>query len=173
MSVSGARSFLSHAPEAYVCPFCGLVNSDVSDPKNRCELEDLVYHDEGLMVFMAVDGFGPHEGHAMISPTEHYETLYEIPDHIMQRIGLMTRQVAIAMKDAWSPEGVSTRQHNEPAGNQHVWHYHLHVFPRYHDDMLYRQLRHPVDPEVRATKARELAAVLDAQPSRLTTESAN
>jgi histidine triad (HIT) family protein len=158
---------VSHAPEGYVCPFCGLVAGDVSDPGNRCELEDLVYHDEDLVVFIAVDGFGAHEGHVMISPARHYETLYELPDGVLQRIGLMARQVALAMKAAWAPEGVSTRQHNEPAGNQHVWHYHLHVFPRWHEDMLYRQLRHPVDPAVRAAKARELAAVLDAGPTRL------
>ncbi len=157
----------SHAPEGYVCPFCGLAVDDVSDPGNRCELEDLVYRDEDLMVYIAVDGFGDHEGHAMISPTGHYETLYELPDRVLQRIALMTRQVALAMRQAWSPDGVSTRQHNEPAGNQHVWHYHLHVFPRFEGDQLYRQLRHPVDPAVRAVKARQLAAVLDAGPTRL------
>ncbi|MFC7401175.1 HIT family protein [Citricoccus sp. GCM10030269] len=156
----------SHAPEGYHCPFCGLVAGDVSAPDNRCELQDVVYQDEDLIVFIAADGFGPYEGHAMISPAEHYETLYVLPDRILQRIALMTRQVALAMKTAWSPEGTSTRQHNEPAGNQHVWHYHLHVFPRWSDDMLYRQLRHPVDPAVRAVKARELAAALDAGPSR-------
>jgi histidine triad (HIT) family protein len=64
------------------------------------------------------------------------------------------------MKRAWGPEGISTRQHNEPAGNQHVWHYHLHVFPRWNDDMLYRQMRHAVEPDVRALKARELATTL-------------
>ncbi|MEO9247520.1 HIT family protein [Citricoccus nitrophenolicus] len=157
----------SHAPEGYVCPFCGLAADDVSAPDNRCELEDLVYRDEDVMVFIAVDGFGDHEGHAMISPTGHYETLYDLPDRVLQRIGLMARQVALAQKEAWGPEGVSTRQHNEPAGNQHVWHYHLHVFPRWHGDQLYRHLRHPVAPEVRAAKARELAAVLDAAPTRL------
>ena len=86
---------------------------------------------------------------------------------MLQRIALMAQQVALAMKRAWAPEGVSTRQHNEPAGNQHVWHYHLHVFPRFEGDMLYRQLRHPVAPEVRAGKARELAAALDPAPTRL------
>lgn len=153
-------SFPSHAPEGYVCPFCGLVEGDVSDPGNRCELTDLVHQDEDVIVFMACDGFGPHEGHAMISPARHYETLYDLPDAVLQKIALMARHVAVAMKAAWAPEGVSTRQHNEPAGNQHVWHYHLHIFPRWPDDMLYRQLRHPVDPEVRAAKARELRPAL-------------
>lgn len=45
--------------------------------------------------------------------------------------------MAIAFKRVYGCDGVSTRQHNEPAGNQEVWHYHLHVFPRYVDDDLY------------------------------------
>ena len=118
-------------------------------------------------MLIAVDGFGDHEGHAMVCPAEHYENLYDLPPRVLQRIALMAQQVALAMKRAWAPDGVSTRQHNEPAGNQHVWHYHLHVFPRFEGDMLYRQLRHPVAPEVRARKARELAAALDPAPTRL------
>ncbi|MCT2007681.1 HIT family protein [Micrococcus lylae] len=157
----------SQAPEGYVCPFCGLVAGDCSDPGNRCELEDVVYQDEDLVVLIACDGFGDHEGHAMIIPAQHYENLYEMPDRVLQRTALMARQVALAIKRAWNSEGTSTRQHNEKAGNQHVWHYHLHVFPRYSGDMLYRQLRHAVDPAVRAVKAKELAAALDVGPTRL------
>ncbi len=164
---TGAAARVSHAPEGYACPFCGLVAGDCSDPGNRCEVGDTVYQDEDLIVLIACDGFGDHEGHAMVCPSEHYENLYELPDRVLQRIALMARQVALAMKAAWSPDGISTRQHNEPAGNQHVWHYHLHVFPRYDGDMLYRQRRHGVEPHVRVTKARELAAALDAAPTRL------
>lgn len=47
-------------------------------------------------------------------------------------------QVAIAMRTAYGADGVSTRQHNEPAGTQHVWHHHVHVFPRYEGDDFYR-----------------------------------
>jgi histidine triad (HIT) family protein len=41
------------------------------------------------------------------------------------------------MKALYNCDGTSTRQHNEPDGNQDVWHYHVHVFPRYADDNLY------------------------------------
>ncbi|MDY6055200.1 HIT family protein [Micrococcus sp.] len=158
---------VSHAPEGYVCPFCGLVAGDVSDPGNRCELTDTVHQDEDVIVLIAADGFGEHEGHAMVCPAEHHENLYTMPDRVLQRIALTARQVALAMKAAWAPDGVSTRQHNEPAGNQHVWHYHLHVFPRYEQDLLYGQRRHAVDPAVRAQRARELAAALDMGPTRI------
>lgn len=152
---------LSHAPAGYVCPFCGLVNGDVADPNNRCELSDVIYQDEDLIVFSAADGFGPHAGHVMICPAEHYEALYQLPDRVLMRIGLMAREVALAMKRAWNPEGVSTRQHNEPSGNQHVWHYHLHVFPRYDGDMLYRHLRQPMAIEHRTRIAQDMKATLN------------
>lgn len=150
----------SHAPAGYVCPFCQLAAGNTSDPGNRCELSDLVYQDEDLLVFIACDGFGPHPGHAMITPVAHREALYDLEDELLAKIGVMSRQVALAMKLAWQPEGTSVRQHNEPAGNQHVWHYHLHVFPRYGDDMLYRQIRHPLDVEFRAQRAQELKSAL-------------
>jgi len=41
------------------------------------------------------------------------------------------------MRVSYSCDGISTRQHNEPFGNQDVWHYHVHVFPRYENDNLY------------------------------------
>lgn len=53
---------------------------------------------------------------------------------------------------------ISTRQHNGPAGNQDVWHYHLHVFPRYSNDGLYtaQKLRYTTEERI------ELAASLRA-----------
>lgn len=53
-------------------------------------------------------------------------------------------------------DGVSSRQHNEPCGNQDVWHYHLHVFPRYKDDNLYLTNRELSKPEERIEYADRL-----------------
>lgn len=150
----------SHAPTGYACPFCELVASTDFSPGNLCAPSDLFYRDEQVSVLIACDGFGDHEGHAMIVPTAHHEALYDLPDDVNAAIAVMSRLVALAMKVAWDPQGTSVRQHNEPAGNQHVWHYHLHVFPRWEDDALYRQLRHRVPVPVRARKARELGAAL-------------
>lgn len=157
----GAPLWDSHEPEGYVCPFCQLTAGNTDDPANRCELSDMVYQDEDLLVFIACDGFGPHAGHAMITPAAHRETLYDLEDELLAKISIFSRHVSLAIKRAWNPPGTSVRQHNEPAGNQHVWHYHLHVFPRYGDDMLYRQIRHPLEVEFRAQKAVELKAALD------------
>ncbi|GAA4381407.1 HIT family protein [Paeniglutamicibacter cryotolerans] len=154
--------FTSHAPAGYSCPFCELLAGGPLSEGNLCAPTDLVHSDELVAVIMACDGFGPYGGHAMVIPRAHHESLYGLPDDVATAIMLATRATAVAMKRAWNPEGTSTRQHNEPAGNQHVWHYHQHVFPRYGDDNLYRHLRHRVPVEVRAAKANELRAALRA-----------
>jgi histidine triad (HIT) family protein len=150
----------SHAPQDYLCPFCELLAGGDLSPGNRCVPSDLIYRTEAVAVIMACDGFGPYGGHAMVIPADHHEALYDLPDEVAAQIMLETRRIALAMKLAWNPEGTSTRQHNEPAGNQHVWHYHQHVFPRFPDDNLYGHLRHGVPPAERAQKAAQLRAAL-------------
>ncbi len=150
----------SHAPPGYRCPFCELLRAGELSEGNLCVASDLIYRTEQVAVIMACDGFGPHGGHAMVIPVEHHEALYDLPDDVAFRIMLETKRIALAMKQAWNPEGTSTRQHNEPAGNQHVWHYHQHVFPRFSGDNLYGRLRHRVSIEERAEKAAQLRAAL-------------
>lgn len=53
------------------------------------------------------------------------------------------------------------RQHNEPAGNQDVWHYHLHVFPRFVNDKLYKSDRENTKPEERLEYAQKLRHYLN------------
>ena len=65
-----------------------------------------------------------------------------------------------------SSDGTSTRQHNEPAGNQDVWHYHVHLFPRYEGDALYASGRALMPVQDRARYAARLRAQLgDWQPT--------
>jgi histidine triad (HIT) family protein len=60
------------------------------------------------------------------------------------------------MKKVYTCDGVSTRQHNEPAGNQDVWHYHLHVTPRYENDNFYSTQRQLMVSSERAKHAEAL-----------------
>ena len=65
-------------------------------------------------------------------------TLYDIDEKHLEVIHNFSKKVAVAFKKVYKSDGTSVRQHNEPAGNQDVWHYHLHVFPRYENDRLYQ-----------------------------------
>ncbi len=73
-------------------------------------------------------------GNIIIVPNQHFEHIYDLPTRYAHCIQDTAKEVAIAFKEVYKCDGVSTRQHNEPAGGQDVWHYHLHVFPRYEGD---------------------------------------
>jgi histidine triad (HIT) family protein len=99
----------------------------------------------------------------LVVPNLHYENLYDLSIEVATHIHELSRDVALAMKRAYGCEGTSTRQHDEPAGNQEVWHYHLHVFPRYPRDELYFTRKSRIEEAERAAYA---ARLRDALPSR-------
>jgi len=60
--------------------------------------------------------------------------MYALPDEYGHRIFEVAKMISIAMKKAYKCDGITTRQNNGPAGNQHAFHYHFHIFPGYIDD---------------------------------------
>jgi diadenosine tetraphosphate (Ap4A) HIT family hydrolase len=98
-----------------------------------------------------------------VVPNEHVENLYSLEPPLLGQIYEVVRRVAVALREAYRCEGVSTRQHNEPASHQEVWHFHCHVFPRYAGDGLYeRSNEHRwTTPEERAPYAEKLRAWLE------------
>jgi histidine triad (HIT) family protein len=98
---------------------------------------DIVYRDEVVTAFVSSHQFPNNAGNVLVIPNQHFENLYELPVALAADLHRVVRAVALAHKAAFACDGVSIRQHNEPAGNQDVWHYHIHVTPRYRDDGLY------------------------------------
>lgn len=125
----------NHAPADYVCPLCQIVRGEATDKGSQ--EEDVIYRDDAATAFVAGKWWRSNPGHVIIVPNQHFENLYDLPAEIGHAIFDVSRRAAMALKKAYGCAGVSTRQHNEPAGNQDVWHYHLHVFPRYEGDNLY------------------------------------
>ena len=99
-------------------------------------------------------------GNCLVVPRSHYENVFDIPDKLGGDFFRATRRLAHAMRDAFGCEGISTRQHNGPAGDQDVWHFHLHVFPRYPDDGLRAGQKIPYTPGERIEVAASLRAAL-------------
>lgn len=89
-------------------------------------------------------------------PNKHFENIFELPAVIAAEIHRIAQLIAFAMKDTYNCDGISTRQHNEPAGNQDVWHYHLHVYPRYNGDNLYMTKGEYTEPNERPFYAEKL-----------------
>lgn len=125
---------MNHEPAGYDCPFCRLVRGE----EGRWNLQDdVVWRDERTTAFVAPKWWPGNEGHAIVIPNAHVENLYAIDDELLGAVYATVRRTAIALRDAYLCSGTSTRQHNEPAGYQDVWHLHVHVFPRYDGDGLY------------------------------------
>ncbi|GEM_PF-158352 len=157
---AAAPAAYRHAPEDYVCPFCLLI-AGIEDTRRVLSVAtDVVYRDAEVTVLVSSHQYPNNPGHVLVIPNRHYENLYELPDALGGSIHAAARAVALAMKTAYGCDGVSTRQHNEPAGYQDVWHYHLHVFPRYPGDELYSSRSRLMDPADRAAYARRLRAHL-------------
>lgn len=145
----------SHKPKGYECPFCRVV-SGIERPNKGTKQKDIVFQNEYVTAFVASKWWPNNKGHVLVIPNNHFENIYELTPLIAGEIHRVTQFIAYAMKSQYDCEGISTRQHNEPAGNQDVWHYHLHVYPRYENDNLYLTKGSQTNPEERNEYAEKL-----------------
>lgn len=152
----------SRAPQDYRCPICRPLNGDTGEG-TMIRPGDIVYRDEHVTAVINSFSMGQNKGNVIVVPNHHYENIYVLPEALGGHIMSIARKIAVAMKAAYSCDGVTLRQNNEPAGDQHAFHFHLHVTPRYNDDG-YNSVQ-PADkqfaePEERAAYAAKLKAAL-------------
>jgi histidine triad (HIT) family protein len=152
----------SHEPPGYDCPFCAVIAGQDYPP--WVLQQDVVLRAERATAWINGRWWQNNPGHVVVVPNDHVENLYTLTGRGASEIHEMARQVALAMKVAYRCDGISTRQHNEPAGYQEVWHFHLHVFPRFAGDDLYGSPYWHPRPEERLPYAQRLRAALQAVP---------
>jgi histidine triad (HIT) family protein len=151
-----------HAPPGYDCPFCAVVRGEESPPWTF--RDDVVWRDGSCTAWVNRRWWANNPGNVVLVPNRHVENVYELDRELAADIHEAARRIALAMKAAYGCGGVSTRQHNEPAGDQEVWHYHLHVFPRWEGDDLYGSQHRLTTAEERRPYAEHLRTALEAAP---------
>ncbi len=119
---------------------------------------DIIHQNGQVTAFIAIRRWPNNVGHVLIIPNAHFENIYDLPIGISTEIHKIAKAIVLAMKDAYSCDGVMLRQHNEPAGEQRIWHYHLHVIPRYENDNLHLSQKEPFPVNERAEYALRLSA---------------
>jgi len=125
----------NHEPQNYVCPQCRIARSNETEKGGQ---EDrLIFKNDFVAVCIGGKWWRSNPGHVIVFPIQHIENIYDIPEEIGHKVFDFLKLAAVALKDTYGCDGTSVRQHNEPAGDQHVWHYHSHIFPRYEGDDLY------------------------------------
>jgi len=101
--------------------------------------EAVVFRDEHTVALVSGKWWRAGPGHLLVIPATHVENLYDLPDDLAGPLLRTARRMAVLLTEVDGCDGTSLRQHNEPAGNQDVWHLHFHVFPRWKGDDLYER----------------------------------
>jgi len=106
------------------CPFCKIASHEAPAA--------IVYEDEELMAFM--DKRPVSDGHLLVAPKAHYETLVEMEFELVGKLFILVAKLCRAIWRALRPEGINVLQNNGPAAWQHVPHVHVHIIPRWEGD---------------------------------------
>ncbi len=144
--------------KSYVCPIC-LGNDGVENDDTLLKHADLVFRDELVSVWINSFWIGKNEGHLIVVPNQHLVTLWDLPTSVGHRIFEVSKLMSTVLKKVYGCDGITLRQNNEPAGDQHAFHYHQHIFPRYEDDGFNQNLAKKSrlsDPEERIVFAEKI-----------------
>src|SRR5215210_4297597 len=118
------------------CIFCAIASGEGP--------AEVVQEDEHTVAFMDINPWT--RGHALVIPRAHSPNLYEIGDEDLARTMAAVRRLAQKMRDALGCDGINALNSTGEAAWQTVFHFHVHVIPRYEDDPL-RLPGSPMDVE--------------------------
>jgi histidine triad (HIT) family protein len=108
------------------CLFCGIVAGSIPS--------ETIDSDERTVAFMDINPATP--GHALVVPREHSADLLEIGDQDLTATVLAAQRLSRRMKDVLAADGIDLINACGAAAWQTVFHFHIHVVPRYEDDPL-------------------------------------
>lgn len=153
---------INKAPD-YICPIC-LGNNGVESDDTLLKQNDLVFRDDLVSVWINSFWIGKNKGHLIVVPNQHFVTLWDLPTEVGHRIFEVSKLMAVALKEVYKCDGVTLRQNNESAGDQHAFHYHQHIFPRYINDDFNQKLVEKStlsDPQERIVYVKKLRRYLE------------
>ena len=106
------------------CIFCKILNGDIPSTK--------IYEDDQFVIMLDI---GPASfGHALILPKDHYANIFEMPEEVLSKSICLAKTFGEKLVKALGADGLNLVQNNGTAAGQTVFHYHLHLIPRYDGD---------------------------------------
>ena len=106
------------------CIFCKIANGEIPSAT--------VYEDSICRVILDLNP--ANKGHALIIPKEHFDNIYSMDAETAAKIFTIATEVAKAQKAELNPDGLNILQNNGEAAGQTVFHFHMHLVPRYIKD---------------------------------------
>jgi histidine triad (HIT) family protein len=106
------------------CIFCKIAHGEIPSAT--------LYEDEDFRVILDL---GPaSRGHALILPKVHAADLFSLPDETAAKAMILAKRIAETLKEGLKADGINIVQNNGEAAGQTVFHFHMHLIPRYQDD---------------------------------------
>jgi histidine triad (HIT) family protein len=106
------------------CIFCKLANGEIPTAK--------LYEDDDFAVIL--DAGPATKGHALIIPKAHYANIHELPDELVSKAFVLAKKTATRLQNAMEADGLNIMQNNGIAAGQTVFHFHIHLIPRWTND---------------------------------------
>lgn len=103
------------------CIFCSIIKGDIPCAK--------VYEDEHVLAFLDLSQVT--KGHTLVIPKVHKENVYELTPDIAKHIFEVVPKIANAIKAEYNPIGLNILNNNGEHAGQSVFHFHMHLIPRY------------------------------------------
>lgn len=106
------------------CIFCKIANGEIPS--------STIYEDDLFRVIL--DLSPATKGHALILPKKHMANIFEMDEETAEKVFVLASRIAKAMKEALNCDGFNIVQNNGEIAGQTVFHFHMHIIPRYNDD---------------------------------------
>ena len=106
------------------CIFCKIANGEIPSTT--------LYEDNDFRVILDVNPAS--KGHTLILPKKHAENLYDLPDETASKALVLAKNMASKIEKALECDGLNLVQNNGETAGQTVFHFHMHIIPRYKND---------------------------------------
>ena len=106
------------------CIFCKIAAGEIPSAT--------LYEDDDFRVILDIEPAS--KGHALIIPKEHYANLYELDDKLAAKAMVLAKKIITKLTDILECDGYNVLQNNGSAAGQTVFHFHMHLVPRYKND---------------------------------------
>jgi diadenosine tetraphosphate (Ap4A) HIT family hydrolase len=103
------------------CIFCKIVR--------RRAPASIIYENESVMAFLDIRPLNL--GHTLVIPKDHYVDIFDIPENLLSEVHILSKKNSLAVKKATCSDGISIIQQNGKSAGQDIFHFHVHVIPRF------------------------------------------
>lgn len=107
--------------QSHDCIFCKIIAGDIPAAK--------VYENDHVLAFLDISQVT--KGHTLVIPKNHEENIYELSEQSAQHVFRAVPKIANAIRTQFHPIGMNLLNNNGESAGQSVFHFHIHILPRY------------------------------------------